>query len=376
MKILLVNNLYPPLVRGGAEQFTVNLVESLTALGHEVSVIATKPYFSKIADTQQIFYLPSLYYHLSELPKFFRLFWHYFNVRDRKAERKLTALAATHNFDLLITNNLQGLGLSLGQAARSKGIKWLHVIHDVQLLHPSGLLHYGHEELLNKIASARYQTLVKKNFGSPDLVISPSQWILELHQRYGFFTDSLATVLPHPYQVTRQVERSLTDICHFVYLGQIEEHKGLILLLDAFRAFCQRSKIKAQLTIAGDGQLLNLLKINYQNLPVTFLGRINHEQVSELFSQASYLVVPSLCYENWPTVIIEAGLAGLPVIASDLGGNQELIHNHDYLFVPTVDSLTNKLIWAATNRQVASAPVLPSLLSGSDYCQRIIELIN
>lgn len=55
MKILLVNNLYPPLVRGGAEQFAVNLVESLTALGHEVSVIATKPYFSKIADTQQIF---------------------------------------------------------------------------------------------------------------------------------------------------------------------------------------------------------------------------------------------------------------------------------------------------------------------------------
>lgn len=375
MKIVLVNNLYGSLARGGAEKYSANLAAGLRELGHEVFVITTKPYYSLLADTDQVFYLKSLYYDLGSLPKFVRLIWHWFNLRSRKAERKLLAIKASLGCDLVITNNLQGLGLSLGRVAREQGIKWAHVIHDIQLLHPSGLLNYGQEELLSKRAALSYQDLVKKNLGSPDLVISPSNWILELHKKFGFFTESLATVLPHPYTATQWLARANSDICHFVYLGQVEDHKGVILLLDAFRQFCQRSKIKARLSVAGDGRLFDLIKINYQNLPIDFLGRVSSEEVAKLFSQASCLVVPSLCYENWPTVIIEAGLAGLPVIASDLGGNQELVHNQDYLFVPKLEILVNKLMWVATNRQTLNPPVLPNLLSASDYATKILSLL-
>ena len=36
-------------------------------------------------------------------------------------------------------------------------------------------------------------------------------------------------------------------------------------------------------------------------------------------------VVPSICYENSPTVIYEASLVGVPVIASNIGGIPELV---------------------------------------------------
>jgi len=375
MKIILLNNLYPPHARGGAEMVTETIANGLTQLEHEVFIITTKPHFSKTTNTDNIFYLSSLYFHLGYLPKFIRLFWHWLNLRSDKAAKKLLAIYQTQGCDVLITNNLQGLGLAAGRIAREQGIKWIHIIHDVQLLHPSGLLNYGHEDILNRYASKKYQSIVKKNLGQPNLVISPSNWILTLHQQYGFFDSCLATSIPNPYPPKVWPDKKTSDSCHFVYLGQIEEHKGIILLLDSFREFCRQSKIKAQLSIAGDGQLLSLIKINYQDLPINFLGKINATQVLELLNTSSCLVVPSLCYENWPTVIIEAGLAGIPVIASNIGGNTELIHNQDYLFTPRVDILTAKLIWVATNRLTLTPPVLPELLSPSDYVSRLLSYL-
>lgn len=375
MKIIVANNLYGSFARGGAEKFTQGLVESLQALGHEVIVLTTKLRGKQVADTEQIKYMSSWYYHLAQIPKPLRLVWHWYNVRNRRTEKLLAKAAWAQNVDLVITNNLQGLGLTFAQSLQARGAKWVHVLHDVQLLHPSGLVNYSQEFVLAKTASQHYQKLVKQSLGSPDLTISPSEWLLAWHQQYGFFKDKLAAVLPHPYPRHEVVARQVPTDCHLVYLGQVEEHKGLILLAEAFKNLCQSQREKVRLTIAGEGSVVNLLKINYQNLPMEFAGRLEPQGVAELLAQASCLVVPSLCYENWPTVIIEAALTGTPVVASDLGGNRELIHNHDYLFVPKVEPLTAKLKWVVTNRQVLTAPILPELLSGEEYVKKLLSLL-
>jgi len=196
MKIIIAHNLYQPFARGGAEQFSQELVDTLVALGHEVAVLTTKPRGARVADTEQIKYLPSLYYHLAEVPKALRLVWHWYNVRNRQTEKKLSNWSFAREADLIITNNLQGLGLSFASALQKQGKKWVHIIHDLQLLHPSGLVNYGQEFVLAKSAASQYQNLVKKYLGQPNLVISPSKWILDWHRQYGFFeraSSSLST---------------------------------------------------------------------------------------------------------------------------------------------------------------------------------------
>jgi glycosyltransferase involved in cell wall biosynthesis len=47
--------------------------------------------------------------------------------------------------------------------------------------------------------------------------------------------------------------------------------------------------------------------------------------VLALMKEASVLVFPSTCYENFPVTILEAYAVGLPVIASDLGGMSSLV---------------------------------------------------
>ena len=60
---------------------------------------------------------------------------------------------------------------------------------------------------------------------------------------------------------------------------------------------------------------------------------MDRARLSEQYSKADYLIVPSLCYENSPTVIYEAFSIGLPVIASKIGGVSELVKNEYNGFV-------------------------------------------
>ena len=58
---------------------------------------------------------------------------------------------------------------------------------------------------------------------------------------------------------------------------------------------------------------------------VEFLGFKKGEELQSLIQNASYVIVPSECYENNPMSIIEAYMNGTPVIGSRLGGIPELI---------------------------------------------------
>ncbi len=61
-------------------------------------------------------------------------------------------------------------------------------------------------------------------------------------------------------------------------------------------------------------------------------------------------MVPSLCYENSPTVITMAYSLGLPVLAADIGGIGELVHDKRLLFQPADENdLINKINWAMEN---------------------------
>lgn len=62
---------------------------------------------------------------------------------------------------------------------------------------------------------------------------------------------------------------------------------------------------------------------------VTFLGQLTHQQVMTELSRTRALVVPSLWYEGFPLVIVEAFGRGTPVIASALGGPGEVVTHQD-----------------------------------------------
>lgn len=106
-----------------------------------------------------------------------------------------------------------------------------------------------------------------------------------------------------------------------LYVGRLVAEKGLGVLLEAWRRAAVGS---LELVIVGDGSMRPAL----QRLAVPgvrFAGRLPAEEVRRRMLAARALVLPSLSYEVQPMAALEAVAAGVPVLASDIGGMPELL---------------------------------------------------
>lgn len=353
MKICLINNLYKPFNRGGAEKVAALIAEGLKQSGHEVFIITTKPRRAKTPSAQpKVYYLNGFYHSLNKTPKFLRFFWHVWDMLNIINYFKVKKILKKEKARAVITNNLMGLGFLIPLAIKSLKIKNLHIVHDIQLIYPSGLLLFGKEKILNSYLARNYAGLMNFIMGSPQAVIFPSSWLLRLHLDKIFFIKSKRIVLPNPAGAVNWPEKKFEEgIFKFLYLGQIENHKGLSLLISAFKKAKEKHR-GIELIIAGSGSMLSRLKEEEKdNHGIKFLGWQSEPEIKNLLRSCQALVAPTICYENCPVVIQDAFSAELPVIAADLGGISELIgEKAGILFRPAnAADLSDKMIWAMEN---------------------------
>jgi glycosyltransferase involved in cell wall biosynthesis len=114
-----------------------------------------------------------------------------------------------------------------------------------------------------------------------------------------------------------------------LFVGRISEEKGIKILGEA---------------AAGPEE-----SVLHGNRSVQLMGWQAPEATYELMKSSSYLVMPSLWYENFPRTLVEAFACGLPVIASRLGAMAELIKHGEtgLLFEPgDAEDLADKMLWA------------------------------
>lgn len=109
-----------------------------------------------------------------------------------------------------------------------------------------------------------------------------------------------------------------------LFVGRIEKVKGLDVLLDAWPAV--RARVDAQLVIAGDGTVLAELRQQARQRgiedSVRFLGNVSN--VADWLASSTLYVQPSR-QEGLPNSVLEAMAAGLPVVATQVSGNEDLV---------------------------------------------------
>lgn len=338
MVIGIVNNLYYPYLRGsGVEVIAAKMEKELRAAGHEVFVITTKPARAEQTDSRDCYYLASHYHNLKNWPASLKICWHAGQLFLPCHRTKLKKILKERQPDLIITHNLVGIGASLPRLLRQRGIRHEHVLHDIQLLHPSGLMYWGKEKIIETLPAKIYQTFTSRALRGAAKIISPSQWLLNLHRAHGFFINQESIVRPN-FILNRQPAQPLHRPVNFVFTGQLEKHKGVAVLLTAWK-LAALSDEQAQLIIAGGGSLSDWLKkqaVQQKNLTVA--GYLNREEINKLLTVADVVVVPSLVYENSPTSLWEAAERGLRAIASNLGGTPELAPYLNLDLVPPGDA--------------------------------------
>lgn len=126
--------------------------------------------------------------------------------------------------------------------------------------------------------------------------------------------------------------RNLPPPLRIGFIGTLAPHKGCDTLIRAFRSLPR--ELEATLDIYGNlkrfqrfvGELRRLAEGDER---INFAGPFPRERVGQVLSELDVLVVPSRWYENQPGVIFEGFAAGMPVVATDLGGMSEFVKHEE-----------------------------------------------
>jgi glycosyltransferase involved in cell wall biosynthesis len=168
----------------------------------------------------------------------------------------------------------------------------------------------------------------------------------------------------HPSRVSRSAKRAelgLGDCFTWLAVGRFVPAKNYALML---RSFASVDNPNTKLIIAGDGPLRQQLESLARQLDISsrvdFLGSRN--DVMELMNAADAYVMSS-DWEGMPMVLLEASATGLPIVATDVGGNAEVVrHGVSGLIVPPQqeDALAD-----AMKRMMSLSSVKPAVMGRS-----------
>lgn len=349
MRLLIISNLYPPVMRGGAERIASRIANELFSRGHEVSVLSTMPFTglgslkARVTETDlepiERFFPLNLYHTLNDgkFPAPARAAWHLIDLWSPHPKRVTLDVIHRRAPEAVLTHNLKGIGLQVASAIRASGLPHVHTIHDVQLSVPSGLLIAGKERGPFNSTPLRllYESATARAVGSPHAVVSPSRFLADFYRERGFFPRSRMEILPNPAPQMRALPRGPRQDgpLRILYAGQLEPHKGVLFLHETLAS----SGAPFHLHVGGEGSLSGQISALAKRDPrITFHGLYTLEHLEKLLALSDVTVVPSLCYENSPTIIYESLAAGTPVIASRIGGVGELIRDGEngFLFEP------------------------------------------
>jgi len=202
-----------------------------------------------------------------------------------------------------------------------------------------------------------FLTHTQRIYRDGDLFLAPSEFLLRRYVSCGLPRTKVVFMrygMRH-FAARRQEERR--GPLRFGYIGALHPHKGIDLLLEAFRHVGPDASLHVFGSVFGSPISRSFWRgVRARAMPnVVFHGAYDNDRVREILADLDVVVVPSLWYENSPLTIQEAFIAGVPVITANVGGMAELVrHDVDGLRFRRgdVDDLR------ATLRRVAADPAI------------------
>lgn len=160
------------------------------------------------------------------------------------------------------------------------------------------------------------------------LVVAPSEFVAGVFMRE--FPELTVKVVPHGLSFDRLQRNQRTyavgDRIVFCYAGSFNFHKGTHVLVEAFTRLKPTNALLKIYGSAPDASYAkSLTSMAATNVNIDFCGVYSEHQTGQVLSNVDVVVVPSLCYENYPMSLHEALACNIPVVATKLGGMAEKI---------------------------------------------------
>jgi glycosyltransferase involved in cell wall biosynthesis len=269
----------------------------------------------------------------------------------------LAALLDAEPVDLAHIHNIyHQISPSILPLLKQRGLPVIMTLHDWKLICPNYRL-YRQGKICEACKGQRYYQAVAKKCvmesraasllncleaylhhrlriyeSNVDYFICPSEFMKHKMAEHGLPENKLR-VIHNGVEV--QTFRSSSDDCGFIlYFGNLTEEKGVFTLLEAAR-FLKTKEI----VVTGTGPAALPLREKAAHLGIKnirFLGFVPEETLVATLRGASFTVIPSQWYENFPSSVLESMAYGKPVIGSRIGGIPEQVEDgvNGLLFEP------------------------------------------
>lgn len=175
-----------------------------------------------------------------------------------------------------------------------------------------------------------YLDSTRRIFDRANLFIAPSEYLRERFVRCGLPPERVVWERYglRPFPRPRRVPAADGKV-RFGYIGSFHAHKGIQVLLEAFRGLGDRASLHIHGSSFGspvsDAHFCSIMSAASSGIVVH--GGYENERLGDILGTLDVVVVPSVWYENSPLTIQEAQIAGVPVITGNEGGMAELVRD-------------------------------------------------
>jgi glycosyltransferase involved in cell wall biosynthesis len=346
MRILIINSEYPP-IGGGAGNASAQIANQLEKLGHIVTVVTSR--FEKLPHKEQndnvnIYRIPSLRRRQD---------------RSNPLEQIIFILSASFWTLSLIPHFKPNATLAFF-GVPSGAIAWLiKLVYQIPYVislrggDVPGFRPYDFH-IYHKLITPFLRAIWK----NASAVIANSNGLRQL--AHTFDSRFVIAIIPNgvDLELYKTIDRDWSPP-RLLSVGRIVHQKGLDLAMHALGGL---KDLNWEWHIAGDGPQMGALQSLAQELGiddrVVFLGWQSRPQIIESYKNSNVFLFPSR-HEGMPNAILEAMASGLPVIATCIAGNEELV----------IDGKTGYLVPSEDIETLQEA--LKKILNDSALCQQM-----
>ncbi|WP_158589404.1 glycosyltransferase family 4 protein [Halococcus sp. IIIV-5B] len=133
-----------------------------------------------------------------------------------------------------------------------------------------------------------------------------------------------------------------------LYVGSLDEHKGVDQLVPILARLNRRSSDAFQLTVVGDGGLRSELEAQTRShgleSAVTFAGRVPNDDLPETYAAHDVFCYPGRWDEPFGRVFLEALATGTPTVASDVGSVGDIVGDGGRITDGTPDGFVDAIL--------------------------------
>ena len=326
MKILMLTWEYPPRIVGGIARVVHDLSKRLIKDGHEVTVITYRdgnvPEYENDKGVE-VYRVDNYMIHPNNFIDWIMQL--NFNMISKATEviNKEGGFDVIHAHDWLVTYAAKSL-------KQSFNLPMVATIHATESGRNSGI----HDETQRYINDTEWLL----TYEATELIVNSNYMKGQVQGLFGLPFDKIS-VIPNGINLNNfnGVERDYDFRRRFamdnekiiLYVGRLVYEKGVQHLISAMPKILDHYH-DSKLVIAGKGGMLDELQAQVNSMglsnKVYFTGYLNQKEVQKMYKCADVAVFPST-YEPFGIVALEAMLAGVPTVVSDIGGLNEIVEH-------------------------------------------------